>query len=149
MKQNIYNFITPSDHVTFLAKNNNVAYVCAILVGGGKAGCENAETKENIPTFLLFDSDPSKTITEHLGCSLNSFIEGNKLAIIECLHSFAYGKLEARKTFDDACDAISDPQRLQEFKSKHEDRNRSSLNQIVQVAWNYAKNLQVSISETN
>jgi len=51
---NIYEFITPSDPITFKADDDKVAFVCAAILGKGQAGCENKTTGESLPTMLMF-----------------------------------------------------------------------------------------------
>jgi len=69
------------------------------------------------------------------------FLEANKPKIAECFKSFSYGSASDRQTFDDACDAITDPEKLKEFKAKHEDKNRSSMSQWVKGAWQYGERM--------
>ena len=64
---NIYEFITPSDPITFKADDDKVAFTCALLLGNGKAGCENKATGESLPTMLMFAKDPDKDIQDFIG----------------------------------------------------------------------------------
>lgn len=137
----IYEFITPSDPITFKADNDKIAFTCALILGSGKAGCENKATGESLPTMLIFSEDPDKEIVEYIGGDFKEFIEANKLKIAECFKSFAYGSVSDRQTYDDACDSITDVEKLKEFKAKHEDKNRSSLTQWVKAAWDYGDNI--------
>lgn len=138
---NIYEFITPSDPITFKADDDKVAFACALILGNGKAGCTNLKTGDKIPTLLMFAQDPDKNITEFIGCDLDGFVEANKPKIAECFKSFAYGSKSDRETFDDACEAITDPEKLKQFKAKHEDKNRSSMSQWVKAAWQHGERM--------
>ena len=138
---NIYEFITPSDPITFKADDDKVAFTCALLLGNGKAGCENKATGKSLPTMLMFAKDPDKDIQDFIGGDFKEFLEANKPKIAECFKSFAYGSVSDRQTFDDACDAITDPEKLKEFKEKHEDKNRSSMSQWVKGAWQYGERM--------
>lgn len=138
---NIYEFITPSDPITFKADDDKVAFACALLLGNGKAGCDNKTTGESIPTMLMFSKDPDKEIENFIGGDFKDFIETNKQKIKECFNSFAYGSVSDRQTFDDACEAITDTEKLKVFKAKHEDKNRSSMSQWVKGAWSYAERM--------
>ncbi len=137
---NTYEFITPSDPITFRADNDKVAFTCSLLLGKGKAGCTNLKTGESIPSMLMFAKDPEKDILEYLGEDMKDFLESSKPKIAECFKSFSYGSAEDRATFEDACNAITDPKMLNAFKAKHEDRNRSSISQWVKGAWSYGEN---------
>lgn len=145
---NIYELVTPSDPITFKAKDDKVAFTCALLLGRGKAGCHRRDENNNevnLETLLMFASEEmiDSTIQEKLGCDIDAFIKSNKADVKACFQSFAYGSIEDRKTYDDAIEAITDPEKLKEFKSKHEDRNRTSMSQWVQGAWDYAEQLKV------
>lgn len=137
----IYELVTPSDPITFLAHKDTVATAAAIILGSGKAGCHD-EKGNSLNTLYLFHPDPMPEIEKDLGMPLDKFIEQNWYELADCFESFAYGSIEDRKSYDDAIAAITEPQKLQEFKSKHEDRNRSSMSQWVQGAWDYGKALR-------
>ena len=138
---NIYEFVTPSDQITFKTDNDKVAFTCALLLGNGKAGCKNETTGESIPTMLMFAKDPDSDIQNFIGGDFGEFIEANKHKISECFKSFAYGSVSDRKTFDEACEAITDQEKLKEFKAKHEDKNRTSMSPWVKSAWNLAERI--------
>lgn len=140
----IYEFITPSDPITFKADNDKIAFVCVLLLGNGKAGCTNTATQESIPSMLMFSKDPDKAIEDFIGGDFKEFLEANKSSIAECFKSFAYGSVSERRTYDNACEAITDPDKLKEFKAKHEDAERSSMSRWVATAWNYAERLSKS-----
>lgn len=138
---NIYEFITPSDPITFKSDDDKVAFACSLLLGNGQAGCENKSTGESLPTMLMFVADPNKEIEKFIGEDFKSFIHANKPKIKACFDSFAYGSVSERKTYDDALEAITDPEKLKEFKAKHEDKNRTSMSKWVKGAWQYAERL--------
>lgn len=137
----IYEFITPSDPITFKTDDDKVAFTCALLLGNGKAGCTNLKTGDSIPTMLMFAKDPDKDIQEFIGGDFKEFLEANKPKIAECFKSFSYGSASDRQTYDYACDAITEPEKLKEFKAKHEDENRSSMSQWVKAAWQYGNRM--------
>lgn len=143
---NIYEFVTPSDPITFLADDDKVAFVCSVMLGNGKAGCHRTDENGNevrVNSMLMFDPKPDETIEAELGMKLDAFWELNKQKIKECFASFAYGNIEDRKTFDDAMEAITDVEKRKAFKAKHEDRNRSSMSQWVKGAWQYADRIKI------
>ncbi len=140
-KMNIYEFITPSDPITFKADDDKVAYICAVLLGNGKAGCNNLTTGESLRTMLMFSQKPDKDIQDFIGEDVNEFIETNKPKIAACFNSFAYGSFSERQTYDNACEAITDPDKLKEFKEKYENDNRSSMSQWVKAAWRHGEHM--------
>lgn len=141
---NIYEFVTPSDPITFLADDDKVALMCAFLLGRGKAGCHRYEkgNEVRINSMLMFDPDADKTLEKELGMPGADFIKKNRKKITACFDSFAYGDIESRHTYDDAVNAITDEKKLKEFKAKHEDRNRSSMSAWVKGAWDYAEGMK-------
>lgn len=138
---NIYELITPSDPITFKAKDDKIAYACAILLGGGQAGCENKTTGENLQTLIMFAPEPVEIVQEYIGSTISDFLDDNKAEIKECFESFAYGSVSDRETYDSAIESITDKKKLEAFKKKHEDKNRSSMSQWVKSAWEIAENM--------
>lgn len=139
---NIYKFVTPSDPITFKANNDKVAYACTLFLGNGKTGCENCTSGESLPTMLMFSSDPDKDIQDFIGGDFGEFLESNKEEMKECFKTFAYGSVSDRQTYDDACEAITDSEKLKEFKLKQEDKNRTSMSQWVLSAWKLADRMK-------
>lgn len=141
MEMNIYKFVTPSDPITFKADNDKIAFVCALILGNGKAGCAKIpnlnEEEINLKTILLFDPDPEKTILDFLGSDIPNFVNRNKPKVKECFNSFCYGSISDRKTYDSAVEAITDPEKLKEFKDKYENE-RTSMSAWVKQAWKLA-----------
>lgn len=138
---NTYEFITPSDRITFKAQDDKIAYACALVLGNGKAGCKKSDGT-NLQTMLMCHPEPMEPITSFLGKNLDDFIEGNLLLISECLESFAYTSITGREQYDRELEAISDLDEKQKFKLKHEDANRTSMSKWVQQAWIYGELLK-------
>lgn len=133
-----YEFITPSDPITFKAESDQVAFFCALVLGGGKAGMSREDGAKTESPMVFMQSDPMPWIEEYLGRELQAFSDANILEIAACFRSFAYGNFSDRAQYDEAVEAITDPEKLKSFKSKHEDRNRSSMSQWVGMAWKMA-----------
>ena len=51
---NLYEFITPSDPITFYAPDNDIAEAIAIFVGNGKAGCDGPDKSDMPNTMVAF-----------------------------------------------------------------------------------------------
>lgn len=145
---NIYELITPSDPITFKAENDKIAFACALLLGEGKAGCENKTTGGRVPSLLMFNPDPEKEIADFIGGDFREFMDANTLGISDAFLSFAYGSVSDRVTYDDACSAITDIDKLNEFKAKHEDKNRSSMSQWVKSAWKIGASIKAKSEKT-
>ncbi len=133
----IYQFVTPSDPVTFKAKRPEIAFAAALRLGHGKAAA-TAENGDNVPCMFIFSltSDIDRTIKEQCGgLPLCDFERLNAAELAECFESFAYGTIESRPAYDAVIDAISDPIALVFAKLEHEDRDRTSMNRWVKTAW--------------
>lgn len=144
----IYEFITPSDPITFKAKDDKIAFLVAVLLGNGKAGCTRLDENNNevdLNTLLFISGGGEERMIMELGCKVEEFVGKNGEDIASAFESFSYGHLEDRKQYDDAIEAITDHDKLEEFKKKHEDRNRSSLSAWVKYAWDIGKEIKSNL----
>jgi hypothetical protein len=139
----LYEFVTPSDPITFKAENDKIAFCCALILGSGKACCTNVDSGESIPSLLIFSTNPEKEIEDFLGSAIDVFMKDHLKSVSESFSTFAYGKPSERKTYDAALEAITDAEKLKEFKSKHEDVNRSSMSKWVQHAWKLSEKILI------
>jgi hypothetical protein len=142
-----YEFITPSDPITFKADDPKVAFYVGLSLGRGKAGV-TAEDGTDIPCMLLF-STPEKTettIKEQLGDDPKAWAEANREAIATCYESFAYGSFRARRDHEAALEAITDPEKLAAYKARHEDTHRTSMSKWVSYAWECAAAIRKNTS---
>lgn len=137
-----YEFITPSDSITFKAPDDKVAFACAVLLGNGKAGCKNLKTGESLGSMLFLSRDPDAEMTKFLGMPMGEYLKQNTVAVKESFLTFSYGSVEERRTFDDACQAITDPKKLKKFKADHENRNRTSMSEWVKHAWHLGEKIK-------
>lgn len=136
-----YELVTTSDAITFKANNDNIAFACAVFLGEGQAGCVNTDSGDSLETILMFVPNALEIVKKQLGTTISDFIDENLVEISEAFTSFAYTSPAERQVYDDAIAAISDPNKLKEFKEKHEDKNRSSMSQWVKLAWQYGESL--------
>jgi hypothetical protein len=133
----IYELVTPSDPITFRADRHDIAFAAAVILGRGKAGV-TAEDRTDIPAMLWLCDE--KTIDETIakqtgGLGLAAFQRLNALELAACFESFSYGRTEDRRDYDAAIEAITDPEKLAEFKAKHDDNRRTSMSEWVKAAW--------------
>jgi len=139
----VYELINPSDPITFLADSNAVACACALIVGQGQYSVHD-ESYEDCGGMLFGASEEQveAACREWLGMSLSEFMTARAEEIAAALDTFAtIGRVE-RRTYDAACQAITDPEKLVTFKAEMEERNRSSLNQIERYARSWAARLR-------
>lgn len=147
----IYDLINPSDRITFEAPSHAVAYYVALLVGGGRLGCD-CEDGTSLDTLLWFATKEQveESIEKNLGTNdLDSFLETNWEVAVAALNSFAYGSVGDRKIYNASLAAITDPEKLAEFKAVHEDWMRSSMSQWVDYAWQLAGNIEQKLGGKN
>lgn len=138
-----YDIVNPSDETTFLAPDRDIALAVVAFVGEGRyAGQALARDGKRLSEAeadtlyvpMFFDDGSFENWCQANGYPDNPLapiMESRKAEVVAALRSCAYGDLEDRRTYDAACDAITDPDKLAEFKRACEDRRRSSMNCIV------------------
>jgi len=148
-----YDIANPSDAATFLAPDRTVALTVLALIGEGAYGGtpmardgERLEKSEQdalrVPIFLFGGYEEWWKAEGFPAEPIGATIAERKVEVIASLRSVAYGDLEDRRSYDSACAAIDDPEKLKKFKSDWEDRRRSSLNKIVKRAWAIAEAIE-------
>lgn len=151
-----YDIINPSDACTFLAPDRDIALATLALLGEGDYGgrpltrdgervTEEDRAKLEVPIFLFTGSyEAWWTANGWSEEPIEKILTARKPEVSEALRSCAYGDLEDRRTYESACAAITDPERLAKFKADWEDRRRSSMNRIVNRAWLLADRLSAA-----
>jgi hypothetical protein len=133
----IYEFITVSDPITFIAESDAVAWTVASLLGEGKAGCDR-EDGESMNTMTAFvpESKRAEIYMKYIGTEdIGGYVKEHKKEISDAFLSFAYGSIRQRKQYDAAIAAITDTDKLKQFKVQHEDMQRTSMSRWVNYAW--------------
>jgi hypothetical protein len=140
----IYAFITVSDPMTFIAESDAVAWIVASLLGEGKAGCarEDGESLNTMTDFAPENKRP-EIYREYIGTEdISIYVNEHKKELSDAFLSFAYGSINQRKQYDDAIAAITEPDKLKQFKAKHEDTQRTSMSRWVDYAWRLGDKLK-------
>ena len=147
----LYEFITPSDPITFHAADDGVAFCVATLLGNGKAGCKNCDTEKSLASMTAFMTEEGRKeiYSSYCGGNLEQYVEEHLPDIAAALQSFAYGSPQDRKVYDAALAAITEPEKLDEFKKIHEDSMRTSMSRWVAYAWEQGQRLASYIQENN
>jgi len=147
-----YEIVNPSDAATLLAPDREIALAALALIAEGRyAGRaiardlepidEAAAKPHYVPLFLFNGPEGYEDWWRAAGWTeepVGKALRERKAEVVAALRSCAYGRLEDRRTYQSACAAITDPAKLAAFKTEWEDRRRSSLNAIVQIAWRLA-----------
>jgi hypothetical protein len=140
----IYEFITVSDPITFIAESDAVAWMVATLLGEGKAGCAREDGKSlNTVTAIVPESKRHEIYKEYIGTEdILGYVNEHKKELSEAFLSFSYGSFNQRKMYDAAIAAITDPDKLKQFKAQHEDTQRTSMSRWVSYAWRLGDKLK-------
>lgn len=149
-----YDIINPSDAATFLAPDREIAVATLALIAEGHyAGQALARDGKRLPEHEaealrvpLFIGDGSyEEWWQQAGYSegpIEVVFRTRQAELVAALRSVAYGDLEDRRTYESACAAITEPDKLAQFKRDWEDRRRTSMNRIVQRAWAWADKIE-------
>ena len=126
----MYEVINPSDAV-FLEHNDDLeAAMAAMILGEGKYGLEDADGKTVLP-ICLFPGQATEWMEGH-GIDLGAYLNANSAVLASCLESAIYGPLPKDEPVLLALRA--NPEALAE----HNDKGRSSMNDIVHRAQSLA-----------
>lgn len=142
----LYELINPSDPYTYRASSDLVAIAANLLLGRGKTGCGDVDgCGEAIGPMLLFatEEQAEAMLTETFGPkSLSGFVEEHRAEIADALDSLMIGSVSTRRDFEDAMEAIADPEKKEAYRQKVLERRKTSLNNYGAVAWKMAKLLR-------
>ena len=142
----IYEFITPSDPITFKAESDKVAFFCALALGKGKAGMKRQDGAECESPMVFLQSDPMPDIEAYLESTIAEFGDKNAADVAACFDSFAYGSFSSRAAHDAKVESFTTPEKLAEYLTEHEN-TRSSMSQWVRSAWRYAESFDKKAKE--
>jgi hypothetical protein len=140
----IYEFITVSDPITFIAESDAIAWMVASLLGEGTGGCTREDGKDiNTMTAFLPESKRHEIYMEYIGTEdIGTYVKEHKKEISDSFLSFAYGSIGQRKQYDAAIAAITDADKLKQFKAQHEDTQCTSMSRWVDYAWSLGEKLK-------
>ena len=131
----LYEFLNPSDGITFYAMSDEIARTATLLLGNGKAGAKAIDSDNNLEyCFTAFNPAPEeiyKTVEKH--------VKTPDKDLIDCLNSFAVCKPYEREIYDDYTNNGTNETK---FK-KWDDKNRSSMNDFC----GYARRLAASLNK--
>jgi len=113
----LYEFINPSDPITFYAPDNDIAETVTIVVGGGRAGLKATDGSDvpNTMYFLGVSDTARDKITKTMDTRIDEFFEAAK--------TFAVCEASLREEYDELTKDSTDTERIQKWDDKH----RSSM----------------------
>ena len=140
----IFEIVNPSDKCTLEAFDHEVAAIACVLIGNGKYALDGIDTKLEVPIFMFGGHDEwfTETFGRNVSDSLG-YIKANKAnELITCLNSVMLGSAESRASFKKGLELITDAEKREEWRQHWLNERRTSLNNICQFAWDYAKELE-------
>lgn len=133
-----YELINPSDPYTFIAPDKEVAALVVFTIST-LYGAKSKDGSEEIPVFIFGGS--AEWYQEEFGRTPDEGLADRRKQVAGALGSFMYGHFEDRKRYTAALRAITDPERLDQFKAEWQD-GHSSLNDIGTYAHKMAKRIE-------
>lgn len=118
----LYEIINPSDPLTMYAPDTKIGGVAVALLGEGYYGIEGT------PIIFGWEQWFDRQGIEDLSAWLTT--PANAELIVKCLRSVALGRMDERKDYDAALEAITDSELRAKFVRDRNDRRRSSMNDI-------------------
>lgn len=145
----VYEFINPSDALTFEGNDDNVAAAAALILGQGQAGLRPLDgdtEREVLPLMLLWGDGEFETWLEKRGIGdFSEFADKHRNEIVAFLRSVVYGDERDRRAFDVMISETA-PERLQIVRDKWNDARRSSLTDWATAALKTAERLETDKS---
>ena len=135
----LYELINPSDAYTYEAPNIEVAGVCAYLLSSGY-GAKEIGGNEQSPVLFGWDAwFASRGID-------GEWVESHKAELADAWDSFLIGNASDRKDVEEMLRLIPENKRA-EWRAGRQDRHRSSMSQIGEAAYFYAKKYREALQE--
>ena len=131
----LYELVNPSDPYTFYAPSVEIAgLVSAMLSPSFGASPVDGEGESSPVMFGWNEWMKEKGIDDE-------WIAEHKLAIADALDSFLIGNANRREDVESMLEMLPDDKKA-EWRDSHQNRNRTSLNQIGESAYKLAKQLR-------
>lgn len=139
----LYDLINPSDAVTFYASSIEAAALATLLVGDGWYAAHALEHGSSDLDVPVLGQNMGSWLAERCeGASLEALLSEHKAEIADALASFCTGSADDRRLYENALEAIDDPEKRAAFVADWDDKHRSSLNQITNQAHAVAEKLR-------
>lgn len=114
----LYEFITPSDPITFYAPDNDIAEAVAIIVGSGKAGIKAVDGNETPNTLIFLTGFTNKQEDR-----FRATMENRGKEVIAAGKTFAVCEVAYREEYDELTENSTNTKRVKRW----DDRHRSSM----------------------
>lgn len=125
----LYEFITPSDIITFYATNNDVAWATAIMVGGGKAGIKAVDGSDTKPSLVAFSG------FGQYQAEFEKVMNENTQDVLDATQTFAVVSPDKRSEFDVYTKNCTDKRLVKQWN----DRHRTSMSDWCKYAHSFKR----------
>ena len=126
----LYEFINPSDCITFYADNDEYARAVTLLLGEGKAGCKKQDGTQLEHCFTAFGNPAPQEVYD----SIEKMLKDKDIKLIEALKSCACVGFGERTIYDDYTEKGTNEEKWQKWDEVH----RTSLNDFCGWARKFA-----------
>ena len=109
----LYEFITPSDPITFYAPDKDIAEAVALFIGKGKAGLRAVDESET-PNTMHFFSIPKDVLGR-----VKNAMDNRTDEVVQSAHTFAVCKPEYREEYDILTKNGTDKDAVDKWDNKH------------------------------
>ncbi len=113
----LYEFITPSDCITFYAPDDDIATAVTIFIGGAKAGCRSIRDDRSLGT-IFFGDIPTEIIAK-----FKDTMDKRSDEVAAAAHTFAVCSPDMREEYDKLTNSGGAADEVRRW----EDRHRSSM----------------------
>lgn len=132
-----YELINPSDPYTFIAESKEVAALTVFCISTAY-GAKSKDGNEEIPVFLFGGS--KEWYKEEFHRTPDEGLEAERENVAKALISFMYGYFDDRRRYEIALNAITEPDKKEQFIREWQD-GRSSINDIGTYAHELGKRM--------
>lgn len=137
----LYEIINPSDPYTFRADSVAVARFVVIALGTGQYDGEDSHGNSIDAMMLFFTEEQTKAKLHEFFGDPKEFVREHRAEIIDALESVISFNRGERGAYDEAIKLIP-ADKVARYRRKVHKKNLTSLNDIGDRAWKYAKKLR-------
>lgn len=140
MSDKLWELINPSDPYTFYAPTVEVAGVAAAMLSTGfGAKCLDNQCDERTPILFGWDEWLKERGID------DEWVSQHASEIADALDSFLIGHKTDRKDVEDMLAELP-PEKREAWRAKRQDRHRTSLSRIGELAYKLAKRLREKVT---
>jgi len=127
MSKNAYSFVNPSDPYTFVAEDYETAALTVLVFGTAYGATPKDDSGERVPVLLFDNAD--MWYKDTFGRTIEEGFEAKRDLVTDALLSFVLGDFTDRHRYESALNAITEPEKREQFKREWQ-ASLSSMNNI-------------------